>query len=290
MANNSWFQCKTHYQKMTDSGSEKRVSETYLVDALLWGEAEARITKELQPFVKAGEELFIDDIARFPIDRILEEGATELDDRYYKVVQAFITVNEETGEDRRTNYKYLVRASDTERVQEVMKEYNKDSVGDWIIVSIQETAVMDVYYYSSEGAIVDILDQHSDISPVCHLYKDRFNESAADKVIMGQCRDFVERLCERDGKAINIRKRTLALIKVDVSNKFDEELLKNSINSLLSQHVQSEYFSSVIAFYLGCLQHWLDYVAENYNTWRESFIDADTGEAVWITRAEKKES
>lgn len=164
MADKSWFQCKTHYQKMADNGSEKRVSETYLVDALLWGEAEARITKELQPFVKAGEELFIDDIARFPIDRVLEEGATELDDRYYKVVQAFITINEDTGEERRTNYKYLVRASDTERVQEVMKEYNHDSVGDWIIVSIQETTVMDVYYYSSEGAIVDILDQHSDIS------------------------------------------------------------------------------------------------------------------------------
>lgn len=59
MANNSWFQCKTHYQKMTDNGSEKRVSETYLVDALLWGEAEARIAKELQPFVKAGEELLM---------------------------------------------------------------------------------------------------------------------------------------------------------------------------------------------------------------------------------------
>lgn len=183
MADKSWFQCKTHYQKMADNGSEKRVSETYLVDALLWGEAETRITKELQPFVKAGEELFIDDIARFPIDRILEEGATELDDRYYKVVQAFITVNEDTGEERRTNYKYLVRASDTERVQEVMKEYNKDSIGDWIIVSIQETTIMDVYYYSSEGAIVDILDQHSDISPVCHLYRDRFKESAADKIL-----------------------------------------------------------------------------------------------------------
>ena len=112
MADKSWFQCKTHYQKMADNGSEKRVSETYLVDALLWGEAEARITKELQPFVKAGEELFIDDIARFPIDRVLEEGATELDDRYYKVVQAFITINEDTGEERRTNYKYLDRASD----------------------------------------------------------------------------------------------------------------------------------------------------------------------------------
>lgn len=288
MANNSWFQCKTHYQKVADNGSEKRVSEVYLIDALLWGEAEARIIKELQPFVKAGEELYIDDIARFPIDRILEEGATENDDRYYKVVQAFITVNEDTGEERRTNYKYLVRASDTERVQEVMKEYDKDSVGDWIIVSIQETQVMDVYYYSPEGAIVDILDHLSDILPVCHLYKDRFKDGAGDKVVMGQCRDFVDRLCERDGKAINIRKRTLALIKADVDNKFDEEQLKNSINSLLSQHVQSDYFSSVIAFYLGCLQHWLDYVAENYNTWRESFIDADTGETVWITRAEKK--
>lgn len=170
-----------------------------------------------------------------------------------------------------------------------MKEYNKDSIGEWIIVSIQETQVMDVYYYSSEGAIVDILDQHSDISPICHLYRDRFKESAADKVVMGQCRDFVERLCERDGKAINIRKRTLALIKANVSNKFDDEQLKDSINMLLSQHVQSEYFSSVIAFYLGCLQLWLDYVAENYSTWKESFIDDDTGETVWITRAEKKD-
>ena len=288
MADKSWFQCKTHYQKVADNGSEKRVSETYLVDALLWGEAEARIAKELQPFVKAGEELFIDDIARFPIDRIMEEGATENDDRYYKVVQAFITTSEETGEERRSNYKYLVRASDTERVQEVMKEYNKESIGDWIIVSIQETTVMDVYYYSPDGAIVDILEHHSDIMPACHLYKDRFKESSNDKVVMEQCRDFVERLCERDGKAINIRKRTLALIKADVENKFDEEQLKDSINSLLSQHIQSDYFSSVIAFYLGCLQHWLVYVNDNYNTWRESFIDADTGEAVWITRAEKK--
>ena len=88
MADKSWFQCKTHYQKMADNGSEKRVSETYLVDALLWGEAETRITKELQPFVKAGEELFI------ILDEILK-GTNSMDKQKgsFALIKQFMHMN-----------------------------------------------------------------------------------------------------------------------------------------------------------------------------------------------------
>ena len=47
-----WFETKVKYDKtMLDTGAIKSVTEPYLVDALSFTEAEARITKEMEPFV-----------------------------------------------------------------------------------------------------------------------------------------------------------------------------------------------------------------------------------------------
>ena len=45
MAN--WFECKVKYDKMMENGLLKKVNEPYLVDALSFTEAEARIIKEM---------------------------------------------------------------------------------------------------------------------------------------------------------------------------------------------------------------------------------------------------
>lgn len=285
----SWFQCRTHYNKSIENGKERKVSEVYLVDAILWGEAEERITKELTPFVREGSEMFIDDIARFSIDSIIEKDATEADDRYYKVVQAFVVIDEDSGDEKRTNYKYLVRASDTDRAQRIMEDFNKDSMGDWIIVSIQETPIMDVYYYSSDGAIADIVNAHNDITPSCCLYSRAIKKDAAKDQVLFACKKYVEAICRSDGKAINIRKRTLSLIEAKSKECFDLEKLRDATLELIKESASSEIYSSIAAWYLGCLKLRMDYIDENYSTWKESFIDADTGETVWVTRAEKKQ-
>lgn len=41
-----WFECKVRFDKMMENGSVKRVTEAYLVDALSFTEAEARIIQE----------------------------------------------------------------------------------------------------------------------------------------------------------------------------------------------------------------------------------------------------
>ena len=46
-----WFECKVRFDKMMENGSVKRVTEAYLVDALSFTEAEARIIKEQTPFI-----------------------------------------------------------------------------------------------------------------------------------------------------------------------------------------------------------------------------------------------
>ena len=47
----SWFECKIRYDKTQENGSIKKVTEPYLVDALSFTEAEARIIEEQSPCI-----------------------------------------------------------------------------------------------------------------------------------------------------------------------------------------------------------------------------------------------
>ena len=42
----TWFECKIRYEKTMENGMNKKVTEPYLVDALSFTEAEARIIDE----------------------------------------------------------------------------------------------------------------------------------------------------------------------------------------------------------------------------------------------------
>ena len=47
MAMHTWFECKIRYEKVMENGMNKKVTEPYLVDALSFTEAEARIIEEM---------------------------------------------------------------------------------------------------------------------------------------------------------------------------------------------------------------------------------------------------
>ena len=51
MAMHTWFECKIRYEKVMENGMQKKVTEPYLVDALSFTEAEARIFEEMPPFL-----------------------------------------------------------------------------------------------------------------------------------------------------------------------------------------------------------------------------------------------
>jgi hypothetical protein len=46
-----YFLVKVKFEKTAEDGKIVKVSELYLVDALSFTECEARITKEMQPFI-----------------------------------------------------------------------------------------------------------------------------------------------------------------------------------------------------------------------------------------------
>ena len=52
-----WFEAKVRYDKAMENGDLKKVTETYVVDALSFGEAEKRAIEEITPFVNDGLEI-----------------------------------------------------------------------------------------------------------------------------------------------------------------------------------------------------------------------------------------
>ena len=55
----NWFICKIRYEKTDEEGRQKKVTESYVVDALTFMEAETRITEEMASYI-SGEFKVVD--------------------------------------------------------------------------------------------------------------------------------------------------------------------------------------------------------------------------------------
>ena len=135
-----WFECKVKYDKTLETGVVRTVTEPYLVDALSFTEAEARITKEMQPYISG--EFTVSAVRRVNLSDVFRN---DNGDRWYKVKTNFITIDEKTAVEKKTASFQLVQASEFKEALEVFMEGMKDTMADFEIASITETPLMDVY-------------------------------------------------------------------------------------------------------------------------------------------------
>lgn len=125
---------------MQENGTVKKVNEPYLVDALTFTEAEARIIDEMKPFISG--EYSISSEKKTKISEIFfNEGG----DRYYLVKVNFITLDETSGVEKKSTTQILVQASDFESAVANFNEGMKGTMADFEIASVSETMIMDVF-------------------------------------------------------------------------------------------------------------------------------------------------
>lgn len=124
---------------------KKKVTEPYLVDALSFTEAEARIIEEVSPFISG--EFSVSAVKRANFSELFFD---ETGDRWYKCKLNFITLDEKSGMEKRTASYMLVQAADFETALKNLVEGMKGTMADWVIVSITETPLMDVYPFDPE--------------------------------------------------------------------------------------------------------------------------------------------
>lgn len=138
MAN--WFECKVRYDKMLETGQQKKVNEPYLVDALSFTEAEARIIEEITPFISG--DFTVSAVKRTRISEIFYD---ETGDRWFSVKYNIITIDEKTAVEKKQSVMVLVQAADFQKAIANFMEGMKGTMADFEIASVNETQIMDVY-------------------------------------------------------------------------------------------------------------------------------------------------
>ena len=144
----NWFECKIRYDKIMENGMNKTVTEPYLVDALSFTEAESRIIEEMTPFISG--EFTVSDIKRARYTELFE-SSEESADRWYKCKIYFITLDEKSGAEKKTAANILVQATDLRDAIKKLDEGMKGSMADYVIASVTETLIMDVYPYETKN-------------------------------------------------------------------------------------------------------------------------------------------
>lgn len=139
----NWFECKVSYEKTMENDTQKKVTKPYLVNALSFTEAEARIIEELRPYI-AGE-FTIADIKRAKLSELF---FNENGDRYFKAKVCFITLDEKSGTEKKTPANILVQAYDLQEATDLLTKGMEGTLADWELLKIEETKIMDVFPYS----------------------------------------------------------------------------------------------------------------------------------------------
>ena len=140
----NWFECKIRYEKTMDDGMQKKVTESYTVDALSFTEAEQRIMEEMSAYISG--EFEVNDIKKAAYKEIFFDDS-EMADRWYKAKLQFITIDEKTEKEKRSTVTYLVQAGTLNGAVKNIDEVMGGTMIDYVISSVTETTLMDVFEY-----------------------------------------------------------------------------------------------------------------------------------------------
>src|SRR5690606_7707075 len=140
----TWFMCMVKYKKEKENGSVKNVTERYLVDAMTFTEAEARIYKELRSIIRG---VFMGSgIAKSKIIDIFHYDDSDV---WYRCKISYMVAEESGNEKKITNY-MLVTASDVKQAYERIHESLNNMLVTFSVPEIVETPIVEIFPYVSE--------------------------------------------------------------------------------------------------------------------------------------------
>lgn len=163
------YECGVRFDKMMENGMVKKVTELYLVDALTFTEAEARIISEVTPFI-SGEfdvvtikrtnysEIVFDEFnlnseSDAQVQKLTHANsrASEVADKWFKAKINLITIDEKTGKEKKQAIYCIINAGSINAAHDTLVSH-MNTMADYEIATLDETRIMDVYVYSADGS------------------------------------------------------------------------------------------------------------------------------------------
>jgi hypothetical protein len=140
---NNWFTVKVKYTKQLDNGQFKRVSEPYLLAAMTFTDAEARIYEELGSIIKG--EFNVVGITRTEIHDIF---AFDDADVWYKVKITYESQTDDEEKAKKVAQNFLVSAHSVKDAFDRIKESLSTLMVDYQIPSIIVSPIVEIFPYT----------------------------------------------------------------------------------------------------------------------------------------------
>lgn len=142
---NSWFTVKVKYTKQLDNGALKRVSEPYLIAAMTFTDAEARIYEELGTIIRG--EFHVVGITRTELHDIFVYDDADV---WYKVKVKYETADADSEKTRKVTQNFLVSAGSVKEAYERIKESLSTLMVEFEIPSITVSPIIDIFPFAEE--------------------------------------------------------------------------------------------------------------------------------------------
>jgi len=142
---NSWFTVKVKYTKQLENGSLKRVNEPYLLAAMTFTDAEARIYEELSAMIRG--EFMVTGITRTDLQDIFqyEDSAN-----WFKCKITYGIDDEDGEKKKKVAQNFLVSAPDVKEAYLRMEESLATLMIDYQVLSIIASPIVEIFPYREE--------------------------------------------------------------------------------------------------------------------------------------------
>lgn len=140
---NNWFTVKVKYTKQLDNGALKRVSEPYLLAAMTFTDAEARIYEELGELIKG--EFNVVGISRTELHDIF---AYDDSDTWFKCKVRYESFDADSEKGKKVSQDFLVAAGSVKEAYDRIKESLSTLMVDFEIPSITQSPIIEIFPYT----------------------------------------------------------------------------------------------------------------------------------------------
>jgi Domain of unknown function (DUF4494) len=142
----TWFQCKIQYVKFLENDKIKTVSETYLVDAVSFTDAEARLYRSIGSTIP---EFNVVSVGKTSFREVHNYDDTEI---WFKVKVSYVDAVDEggLGKEKRITMLVLIAASNPKQAIERVEEQFKSWVIPYDITDVNVSPIIEVIPYVSE--------------------------------------------------------------------------------------------------------------------------------------------
>ena len=137
-----YFECSVKFRKTDEEGVNKLVTESYIVSALSFSEAESNINEQMKVYV--GEDF---KIVNIKLTNYSEIATFEDTDKWFKSKISLLYFDEENGKEKKSNTYMLVQANDAKNAYDNTIATLKGTISDFTIPSVSETKIVEVFEY-----------------------------------------------------------------------------------------------------------------------------------------------